>query len=123
LTTRISLLVAEDETLIRLAMQDLLESGGFEVISVSSGEAAMSLILQASRPFSGLITDIRLGGEMDGWALALNAREQNPDISVLYVTGDSAADWSAKGVPRSLVLQKPVADAQILTGISALLND
>lgn len=83
----------------------------------------MSLIMQAGCPFSGLITDIRLGGEIDGWALAREARGQSPDICVLYVTGDSAADWPAKGVPQSLVLQKPVVDAQLLTGISMLLND
>ena len=123
LNTRISLLVAEDEALVRLAMQEMLEGGGYEVVAASSGEMAMSLIMQGSCPYGGLITDIRLGGELDGWALARAARARVPDICVIYVTGDSAADWSAKGVPQSLVLQKPVADAQILTGISMLLND
>ena len=123
MTTRIALLVAEDEALVRLATQDVLENGGYEVVAASSGEVAMAHILQASCPYAGLITDIRLGGEIDGWALAREARARVPDICVIYVTGDSAADWSAKGVPQSLVLEKPVADAQILTGISMLLNE
>lgn len=104
-------------------MQEVLESGGYEVVAASSGEIAMSLIIQANCPYAGLITDIRLGGEIDGWALAREARGRIPDICVIYVTGDSAGDWSAKGVPQSLVLQKPVANAQILTGISMLLNE
>lgn len=121
--TGISLLVAEDEAIIRLAMQEALEDGGYEVILAPSGEAAMALLGRDGCAYSGLITDIRLGGELDGWALAREARKLMPEICVLYVTGDSAPDWSAKGVPRSLVLEKPIADAQLLTGISMLLND
>lgn len=123
MNTRIALLVVEDEALVRLATQEVPESGGYEVVAALSGEIALSHIIQASSPFAGLITDIRLGGEIDGWALARKARARIPEICVIYVTGDSAAEWPVKGVPESLVLQKPVADAQILTGISVLLND
>lgn len=104
-------------------MQDALEGGGYDVAGASSGDAAMALLQEAGCTFSGLITDIRLGDGRDGWALARCARELIADICVLYVTGDSAADWSAKGVSKSLVLQKPVANAQLLTAISMLLNE
>lgn len=104
-------------------MEQTLESGGFDVVAAPSGDAALSLLINSETRFAGLITDIRLGDGIDGWALARQARELVPDICVVYVTGDSASDWSAQGVPGSLVLQKPVADAQILTGISTLLNE
>lgn len=123
LTDLLALLVAEDEALIRCAMEQTLESGGFEVVAASSGNSALQLLIDSATRFAGLITDIRLGDGIDGWALARKARELIPDLCVVYITGDSAADWPAKGVPGSMVLQKPFADALLLTGISTLLNE
>lgn len=123
LTDAPMLLLAEDEALICLAMEQVLQDGGFEVVTASSGDAALALLLAGQNSYSGLITDIRLGSGIDGWAVARKARELSPDICVIYVTGDSAADWPAQGVPGSMVMQKPVPDAQLLTGISVLLND
>lgn len=123
LASLITLLVAEDEALVRLAMEQTLEEGGYEVVGAASGRAALSLLMDDHHKFVGLITDIRLGDEIDGWDLARKARELIPDICVVYVSGDSIADWPAQGVPGSLALQKPVPDAQILTGISTLLNE
>jgi hypothetical protein len=41
---------------------------------------------------------------------------------VVYVTGAAAAEWSSKGVPNSLIIQKPFAPAQVVTAVSQLLN-
>jgi hypothetical protein len=41
---------------------------------------------------------------------------------VVYVTGDGAQDWTAMGVPNSMVIAKPFAPAQLGTAISQLLN-
>jgi hypothetical protein len=38
------------------------------------------------------------------------------------MTGDSAADWTAEGVPNSILVQKPFAFTQVVTAISTLLN-
>lgn len=119
----LTLLVAEDEALIRFALEQTLQNSGFNVVAAPSGDAALFLLTDSRVQFAGLITDIRLGAGIDGWALARQARELIPNICVVYVTGDSAADWHAQGVPGSMVLQKPVADAQLLTGISTLLNE
>lgn len=123
LTEALTLLVAEDETFVRLAMEQVLQDGGFEVVTAPSGDAALALLIAGQHSYTGLITDIRLGNGIDGWDLGRQARELIPDICVIYVTGDSAADWPARGVPGSMVMQKPVPDAQLLTGISVLLND
>ena len=63
-----------------------------------------------------------MGGGIDGWEVARHARAKFPNIAVVYITGDSAAQWSAEGVPESLVLQKPFADAQVVHAIATLLN-
>jgi hypothetical protein len=44
------------------------------------------------------------------------------DLPVVYTTADSAVDWPVKGVPNSVVVQKPYAGAQLLTAISTLMT-
>jgi hypothetical protein len=43
-------------------------------------------------------------------------------MPVIYMTGDSAAQWSANGVPNSVLLRKPFVDAQLTTALATLLN-
>jgi DNA-binding response OmpR family regulator len=68
------------------------------------------------------VTDISLRGEMDGWEVAQQAREIDPEFPIVYVSGASAADWASKGVPNSIMLEKPFAPAQLVTAMSNLLN-
>lgn len=115
------ILVVEDETLIRLNLVDVLEAGGFAVEERSSGDASIEAI-DSLEHICGLITDINLGGAIDGWEVARHARARFPGVAVVYITGDSAGHWSAEGVPESIVLQKPFADAQVIGAITTLLN-
>jgi FixJ family two-component response regulator len=80
------------------------------------------LIWHSEQPNSGLVTDIRLGTGPDGWDVARTARERNPELPIVYMTGDSAIAWPSHGVPKSILLQKPIAAAQLVTAISTLLN-
>ena len=45
-----------------------------------------------------------------------------PDMPVVYMSGESAEDWTSQGVPNSIVLAKPFALAQLVTAVSQLLN-
>jgi CheY-like chemotaxis protein len=119
---RILLLIADDEPLILQSVTEALESGGYEVLTACSGVEGANLFDHRHEEICGLITDIRFGSEPDGWELARHARSLNADIPILYMTGDSAHEWSEMGVPGSAVVQKPFADAQIVTAISTLLT-
>jgi DNA-binding response OmpR family regulator len=73
--------------------------------------------------FRALITDVNLGSsKLRGWDVAKHAREINEHIPVVYMTGASAHDWGARGVPNSVLLTKPFANAQVVTAVSQLLN-
>jgi len=122
MTDQILLLLADDELLVRLVMQETLEEGGFAILQAANGRTAMATLEQRHGEIAAIITDIRLGSGPDGWALAHRARELNASVAVVYVTGDSAADWPARGVPKSVVLQKPFAGAQLVTAVATLLN-
>ena len=116
-------LLVEDEPLVLLVAQDALEAGGYLVLPFQVASEAIRALESRIAELSGLVTDVRLPGGPDGWAIGRRARELRADIPVVYTTGDSAADWSAKGVPNSVVVQKPYAAAQLLTAISTLMTD
>ena len=116
------LLLVEDEPLVLLVAQDALEAGGYKVVPVQIASDALSVLSSRGAELSGLVTDIRLPGGPDGWEIARHARELRADLPIVYTTGDSAADWPAKGVPNSVVVQKPYAGAQLLTAISTLMT-
>ncbi len=122
MTDSIALLLVDDEILISEMLHDALEDAGFEVITANDGDWAMAIIDDASQPICGLITDINMGKSTDGWALARHARERNPGLPVVYMTGGASHEWTAHGVPLSTLVPKPFAVAQIVTAIAALLN-
>ena len=115
---RSRVLVAEDEGLIRLTMRQALEEDGYTVVEVHDGVAALEQ-LENIDDLLGLVTDIRMGPGPDGWEVAVRARERFPTLSVVYVTGDSTADWPSKGDPFSVALQKPFVSAEL---VAALVN-
>jgi CheY-like chemotaxis protein len=115
-------LLVEDEPLILLVAQDALEAGGYTVLPAQLASDALSLLDARAAELSGLVTDVRLPGGPDGWEIARRARELRPDLPIVYTTADGAADWSAKGVPKSVVVQKPYAGAQLLTALSTLVT-
>ena len=116
-------LVVEDDQLMQGVVEDALTEGGFETAIASSGEQAVELLSAENPVCRALVTDINLvKNKMDGWAVARHARENKPDIPVVYMTGDSADDWASQGVPNSILLTKPFAPAQLVTAISQLLN-
>jgi len=59
---------------------------------------------------------------VDGWAVARRARKIDPNVPVVYMTGKEAEEWASKGVPNSIMISKPFAQAQLVTAVSQLLN-
>jgi len=114
------ILVVEDEPLVRLTIVEALQEGGYTVLEADDGVRAIEQIDEQEN-LRGLVTDIRIGPGPSGWDVAHHAREKFSSLAVVYVTGDSAAEWPANGVPQSTVLQKPFASAELVTAIAALL--
>jgi CheY-like chemotaxis protein len=119
--TRPRILLADDEVLVRSLVQEALEEAGYEVNAAGTGAEALGL-LEQSDVFIGLVTDVNFGGPPVGWEVATRARELYPTIAVVYMTGDSAHEWSAHGVPQSTVISKPFATSQITVALASLLN-
>lgn len=117
-------LVVEDETVVQTLLEDVLNDGGYAVRCASSAEEAIAILDDVEASFQAVITDVNLTpGKLTGWDVARHARQIMQDIPVIYATGGSAHEWSANGVPKSILLTKPFATGQVVTAISQLLNE
>lgn len=111
----------EDDPLVAFTIEMLLVDAGFDVLTVSDGIGALTELRNGSPP-DLLLTDIRLPGGMDGWAIASQAREWFPNLPVVYASGDSGNDWMGKGVPGSMMLHKPFSFALALQTLRQALS-
>ena len=117
-----AVLLVEDEALVVLGVEDALIDAGFEVFSALHGAAAMAEFDSAPDRFACLVTDIRLGGDTDGWAVARHARSKRPDLAVLYMTGHAATQWATEGVAGSVLLKKPFANDELVATVTGLVR-
>lgn len=86
-----TILVVEDEPLIRLDTVDRLEDEGFEVIE--AGDAAEAIrILETCAHIGILFTDVEMPGSMDGFALARVTRDRWPPIEIIVASGRRQPD-------------------------------
>jgi CheY-like chemotaxis protein len=84
------ILVIEDDPPIQVVVEDALADGGFEVAIAPSGEEAVTLLKGGRSKYRALVTDINLRGRIDGWEVARQAREIDPDFPILYITAAHA---------------------------------
>lgn len=119
----ILVLVVDDEDAILMLVEDALKEGGYAVETSGDSQKALALLDRNHSEYKAIITDVNMAaGKPTGWDLAKRARELNPAIPVVYMTGDREGEWAANGVPNSIVVAKPFAPAQVVTAISHLLN-
>ena len=117
------ILVVDDEAMILNVLSDALEEAGFTITQTMNGKDAISILNDPDAAFAGLVTDVNLGQGISGWDVARAARHRTRNIPVVYVTGDSAHQWPAEGVPNSVMVQKPFALTQVTTAIAQLVTE
>ena len=110
------ILVVEDDEQIQTVVEDALTEGGFEPAIAPSGEEAVTLLRGNKGSYRALVADIGLRGRMDGWEVARHARELDPEFPIVYMTGIRKDEWGSRGVPNSILMTKPFAPAQLVTG-------
>jgi DNA-binding response OmpR family regulator len=121
MSCRVVLLV-EDEALILLDIEAALVEEGFQVVTAIDGSKAVEAFEADPSRFDAVVTDINLGKGPNGWDLARQIRQQKPGLPIVYMTGDSAHEWEAMGVPKSVLIPKPFVHAQIITALATLMS-
>ena len=112
-----TVLVVEDEWLLRMELADELAGAGWQVREAATGEEAL-LVLEREPDIDFLVTDIRLGGPVDGWGVAERFREMHPQGGVIYVSANP--DLAHRRVPDSVFLGKPVMIQSVLDACDRL---
>jgi DNA-binding response OmpR family regulator len=116
-------LLVEDEPLVRELLAEDMAEAGLDVAKAPSAEAALGAAAgEAGRPLCVLVTDVDLGGGMDGLALAREVRRRWPGVGVVYVTGrPSSLDGHALGA-RERFLPKPFALPRLTAAVRDLMG-
>jgi PAS domain S-box-containing protein len=119
-----SILVIDDEAVVRMLMRDVLKAAGYRVMDASDGLDALK-ILQSDAPIDLLITDVGLPGGMNGRQVAEAARVARPGLKALFVTGYAENDCVGAGKlePGMQVLTKPFAMNQLKAKVSEMTRD
>jgi CheY-like chemotaxis protein len=112
MNTRFSVLVVDDNPIVRSTAVHLFQDLGFQVHDAYSGEGALALIRK--HPRVGLLfVDVRMPG-MDGFALAEAAQSMRPGIKVVFTSGYV----DARSVPdEALFIAKPWRVDEIATAL------
>lgn len=115
-------LVVEDETAVRALVIDVLEELGYRALEAVDGPSGLK-ILQSKRRIDLLVTDIGLPG-LNGRQLADAAREQRPDLKVLFMTGYAENATIANGFlnPGMSMITKPFAIDALATRIRNIIE-
>jgi CheY-like chemotaxis protein len=120
-TTAPSILVVEDEFLIRMMLVETLADEGFRVIEAGATDEALDL-LRDHASVSLMITDLTLPGTMDGLELARQVRNLRAELPIIYVTGRPDGIDPGLLQPHDRVIAKPYLPSQIAEAARAILR-
>lgn len=81
-----TILVVEDDPIVRMLIVDVLEELEYTVLEAEDGEAALKMMEAESTVIDMMMTDVGLPG-MDGKELATRARSLRPSLPVLFASG------------------------------------
>ncbi|UFW46559.1 MULTISPECIES: response regulator [Bradyrhizobium] len=111
-----SVLLVEDDPLIREFVVEALRDAGYHVIHASTGEEALEWCKRQVADV--LVTDVRLPGKLDGWQIAERCRDRDPGLPVIYATGYSPT--TPHPVPGSRIVKKPFHPDEIVRMVKEL---
>ncbi|MCF1486039.1 sigma-54 dependent transcriptional regulator [Pseudomonas sp. AA27] len=108
----VKVLLVEDDRVLRQALADTLEIGGFCHRAVGSAEEALLAVAEES--FSLVVSDVNMPG-MDGHQLLAQLRRQHPQLPVLLMTAHAAVERAVEAMRQGAVdyLVKPFEPAAL----------
>ena len=114
------ILLVEDDVLIAELVAEALEDVGLKVEMTHSSGDAVGRIEAEPRSFAAVVTDINLGERLTGFDVARRARELNPAVKVVYVTGMPENIRSAE--EEALMFPKPFSPHELAAQVQILLR-
>ena len=113
----LSILLVDDEEIVRVGTAEMIRDLGHKVEEASSGAEALAKLESGLDP-DVVITDYKMP-RMDGAELARQLRESHPQIPVLLITGYTGTTEDTLQLPR---LSKPFGQAGIAAALATLMS-
>jgi CheY-like chemotaxis protein len=119
---RITILVVDDEAIVRQSIAMLLEHAGHEVAMAADGEAALTQLAQTR--FDLVITDFFMPG-MHGDELATRIRDRWPALPIIMITGfvEESTVFGREIRKVDALLLKPFKFSELVEAIDSVLPD
>lgn len=119
-----TILIVEDEVLIRMVLSDYLQECGFKVYEAGNAAEAID-ILDAERTTIDLVfSDIRMPGKIDGSGLARWIRTHRPGMAVLLTSGDRKKSKAAHDLcSNEPFLAKPYDVRMVVAQMRRVIDD
>jgi CheY-like chemotaxis protein len=118
-----TILVVEDEEMVRKLMCEVLELEGYRVLPCSDPAEAIQESRQRCGEIDLLLTDVVMPG-MNGWDMAKRIREIIPDLRVVFMSGYTEHTLTSNGEidPQCEYLQKPFSLAALTRKVARVLG-
>jgi two-component system, cell cycle sensor histidine kinase and response regulator CckA len=118
-----TVLLVEDETVVRQLVAEILEMNGYTVLQAGDGPSALELLRRHSGTIELLVTDVVMPG-MSGPEVAQAVTSMRPGTQVLYTSGytDSAIGHHGVLEPDVAFLQKPFSADDLTRKVRGLLD-
>ena len=123
--TPVTILLVEDEELLRAGVQEMLEIHGFQVITAPDGQQALACL--AAESIDLVITDLVMP-QMNGIDFVKQLRTIRPDVPVIVVSGSTRNIMQRYGLDTIQVpganasLPKPFKSADLVAQVRLLLD-
>ena len=111
-------LTVDDEASIRLTLTAMLRRAGYDVASAENGEEAVALLERQT--FDLMLVDLKMPG-MDGMQVVAAARQRQPDIAIIVLTGHGSLDTAIEGLHQGVFdyMLKTAEPAQVIERVKA----
>lgn len=119
---KLTVLLADDDVIIRLAVGEYLRHCGHKVIEAANGEEAKA-ILQAGLEIDVLLSDAQLAGPNNGFALAHWIRRYRPSVEIILTSTVSGKAQTAAEFCARFPTKAPYDSSGLATRIRAMVAE
>jgi PAS domain S-box-containing protein len=116
-----TILLAEDDPIMRKLTRKMLEGHGYKVLEAIDGQAALDVIVKNTERIDLILTDVVMKG-MNGPELVLRLMDSHPEMKVVYMSGYTGELVAHQGLQGGIrLLEKPFTRAALLKMIDEAL--
>ena len=118
----VTLLLAEDDPIMRRLTRKMLEAHGYRVLEAEDGKSALQVISSHAGSIALILTDVVMKG-MNGPELVLRLMESQPKMKVVYMSGYTGEMVANHGLESGVrLLEKPFTRSDLLRTIDQVLG-